>query len=196
MNELSRKNLRVERVECSEDELQNLFQANPFKIEIINDKIEEGTGSTIYRQGEWYDLCLGPHVPTTSKLMNVKLTSTSSAYWRGDQSRNHPTRIYGIVEPSKHALKETLRRLDEAKKRDHRKLGKDLQLFHIDESVGQGLILWTQEAPLFEMSYSNLFLNIYPGRGINRYSRLTLANWISTERAVIFHTIKKVNILL
>ncbi len=143
MNELSRKNLQVERVECSEDELQDLFQANPFKIEIINDKIEEGTGSTIYRQGEWYDLCLGPHVPSTSKLMNVKLTSTSSAYWRGDQSREPLTRIYGIVEPSKHALKETLRRLDEAKKRDHRKLGKDLQLFHIDESVGQGLILWT-----------------------------------------------------
>ena len=89
MNELSRKNLQVERVECSEDELQDLFQANPFKIEIINDKIEEGTGSTIYRQGEWYDLCLGPHVPSTSKLMNVKLLSTSSAYWRVTNRGNH-----------------------------------------------------------------------------------------------------------
>lgn len=143
MQELARKNFTVERVELSDDELQDHFADNPYKLEIINDKIEDGGGSTIYKQDNWYDLCLGPHVPNTSRLMHVKLTSVSSAYWRGDQDREQLVRIYGIVEPSKEALRATLTRLEEAKKRDHRKLGKDLQLFHIDEEVGQGLILWT-----------------------------------------------------
>lgn len=143
MQEIARKNFTVERVELSDEELQQHFAGNPYKLEIINDKIEDGGGSTIYKQDEWYDLCLGPHVPNTSRLMHVKLTSISSAYWRGDQDREQLVRIYGIVEPSKEALRATLTRLEEAKKRDHRKLGKDLQLFHIDEEVGQGLILWT-----------------------------------------------------
>lgn len=143
MQELARKNFTVERIELSDEELQDHFADNPYKLEIINDKIEDGGGSTIYKQDDWYDLCLGPHVPNTSRLMNVKLTSVSSAYWRGDQDREQLVRIYGIVEPSKEALRATLTRLEEAKKRDHRKLGKDLQLFHIDEEVGQGLILWT-----------------------------------------------------
>ncbi|MBG46315.1 MAG: threonine--tRNA ligase [Euryarchaeota archaeon] len=143
MHEFSRRNLAVERVECSESELNELFSSNPYKIEIINDKLEAGEGSTIYRQGEWYDLCLGPHVHSTAKLMHVRLTSVSSAFWRGDQSREQLTRIYGIVEPNKDTLKATMSAIEEAKKRDHRKLGKDLQLFHVDEDVGQGLILWT-----------------------------------------------------
>jgi threonyl-tRNA synthetase len=140
---LARRNFTVERVELSDEELQQHFIDNPYKLEIINDKIEDGDGSTIYKQGEWYDLCLGPHVPNTSRLMFCKLTSVSSAYWRGDQEREQLVRIYGLVEPTKDALKATLHRMEEAKKRDHRKLGKDLQLFHIDEEVGQGLILWT-----------------------------------------------------
>jgi len=143
MHELARRNLTVERVVCTDSELNELFSSNPYKIEIINDKIEEGSGSTIYRQGDWYDLCLGPHVHSTAKLMHVRLTTVSSAFWRGDQSREQLTRIYGIVEPTKDALKATMSAIEEAKKRDHRKLGKDLQLFHVDEDVGQGLILWT-----------------------------------------------------
>ena len=143
MHEIARRNLTVERVECTDSELNELFSSNPYKIEIINDKLEDGDSSTIYRQGEWYDLCLGPHVHSTAKLMHVRLTSVSSAFWRGDQSREQLTRIYGIIEPTKDALKATMSAIEEAKKRDHRKLGKDLQLFHVDEDVGQGLILWT-----------------------------------------------------
>ena len=143
MQELARKNFTVERVELGDEELRDHFSDNPYKLEIINDKLEAGDGSTIYKQGEWYDLCLGPHVPNTSRLMFIRLTSVSSAYWRGDQDREQLVRIYGIVEPTKDALKATLNRMEEAKKRDHRKLGKDLQLFHIDEEVGQGLVLWT-----------------------------------------------------
>jgi len=143
MIELARKNLAVERVEMSEQELKEQFAYNPYKIEIIEDKLEAGGGSTMYRQGEWGDLCLGPHVVSTAKLQHVRLTSVSSAYWRGNQDNEQLVRIYGLVEPSKEALQATLHQLEEAKKRDHRKLGKDLQLFHIDEEVGQGLILWT-----------------------------------------------------
>ena len=138
MHEIARRNIAVERVECSESELGDMFASNPYKMEIINDKLEDGAGSTIYRQGEWYDLCLGPHVHSTAKLMHVRLTSVSSAFWRGDQSREQLTRIYGIVEPTKESLKSTMSAIEEAKKRDHRKLGKDLQLFHVDEEVGQG----------------------------------------------------------
>ena len=143
MHELARKNFTVERVELDDTALREHFEHNPYKLEIINDKLEAGDGSTVYTQGDWYDLCLGPHVPNTSRLMFVRLTSVSSAYWRGDQDREQLVRIYGIVEPTKEDLKATLHRMEEAKKRDHRKLGKDLQLFHVDEDVGQGLILWT-----------------------------------------------------
>ena len=148
MQELARRNLTVQRVELDEASLREHFIDNPYKLEIIEDKLEAGEGSSIYKQGEWYDLCLGPHVPNTSRLMFVKLTSVSSAYWRGDQAREQLVRIYGLVEPSKEALMATLHQREEAKKRDHRKLGKDLQLFHIDEDVGQGLILWTPRGAL------------------------------------------------
>ena len=155
MHEISRRNYSVDRVECSEAELLDLFASNPYKIEIIKDKLEAGDGSTIYRQGDWYDLCLGPHVPSTAKLMHVRLTSVSPAFWRGDQDREQLTRIYGIVEPTKHDLKATLSAIEEAKKRDHRKLGKDLQLFHVDEEVGQGLILWTPRGAILRTSLQN-----------------------------------------
>ena len=86
MHEIARRNVTVERVECTDSELAEMFATNPYKIEIINDKLEDGAGSTIYRQGDWYDLCLGPHVHSTAKLMHVRLTSVSSAFWRGYQS--------------------------------------------------------------------------------------------------------------
>ena len=155
MHELARNNLTIERVECSEEELADLFATNPYKLEIISDKLEDGDGSTIYRQGEWYDLCLGPHVHSTAKLMHVRLTSVSSAFWRGDQNREQLTRIYGLVEASKEALKAKMAALEEAKKRDHRKLGKDLQLFHVDEDVGQGLILWTPRGAIIRTVLQN-----------------------------------------
>ena len=154
MHELARQNIKVEESSVLILNYRN-YSSNPYKIEIINDKLEDGESSTIYRQGEWYDLCLGPHVHATSKLMHVRLTSVSSAFWRGDQSREQLTRIYGIVEPSKESLKATLSAIEEAKKRDHRKLGKDLQLFHVDEDVGQGLILWTPRGAIVRTCLQN-----------------------------------------
>ena len=87
--------------------------------------------------------------------MHVRLTSVSSAFWRGDQNREQLTRIYGIVEPTKEALKSTMNAIEEAKKRDHRKLGKDLRLFHVDEEVGQGLILWTPRGAIIRTCLQN-----------------------------------------
>ena len=143
MGEICRKNLNIQRFEYSEEELKEIFNNNPYKMEIINDKLEAGEGSSLYKQGDFVDLCLGPRVPFTSNLMHFKLTSISSAYWRGDQSNEQLVRIYGMVYPSKELLKGRIRQLSEAKLRDHRVIGKEMQLFHIDETVGQGLILWT-----------------------------------------------------
>jgi threonyl-tRNA synthetase len=168
MHEIARKNQTVERIECSESELIDLFSSNPYKIEIINDKLDEGSGSTIYRQGDWYDLCLGPHVHSTAKLMHVRLTSVSSAFWRGDQSREQLTRIYGIIEPTKDALKQTLSALEEAKRRDHRKLGKDLQLFYVDEDVGQGLILWTPRGSIIRNELQQFISEHLTRQGYNQ----------------------------
>ena len=155
MHELARKNLPILRIEHSEAELSKMFANNPYKIEIIKERIDEGAGSTIYSQGDWFDLCKGPHVHSTAKLMHVRLTSVSSAFWRGDQNRDKLTRIYGLVEPTKDALKAKMAAIEEAKKRDHRKLGKDLQLFHVDEDVGQGLILWTPRGATIRTSLQN-----------------------------------------
>ena len=168
MQELSRKNLTVSREECTEEELQDLFKTNEYKLEIINDKLEAGDGSTIYRQGEWYDLCLGPHVPSTAKLMHNRLLSVSTAYWRGDQNRESLVRIYGTVFPDKHMLKEHLQRMEEAKKRDHRKLGKDLQLFHISEKVGQGLILWTPRGSVVRQELQDFIAQELKRQGYNQ----------------------------
>jgi len=155
MGEICRKNLNVERFEYTDEDLKNIFSNNPYKIEIINDKLEAGTGSTVYKQGEFVDLCLGPHVPSTSNLMHFKLTSISSAYWRGDQSNEQLVRIYGMVYPTKELLKKRISQLSEAKLRDHRVIGKDLQLFHIDETVGQGLILWTPRGASIRQELQN-----------------------------------------
>ncbi len=143
MKHLVKANLAVVREEHSGDSLREMFSHNPFKLELMDDKLEDGAGSSVYRQGDFVDLCRGPHVPSTSHLRWFRLTSTSTAFWRADSSRENLVRIYGMCYASKEDLlaRETL--LREAGARDHRKLGKDLQLFHIDEMVGQGLVLWT-----------------------------------------------------
>jgi len=155
MSHLARANLAVERVECTSEELSEMFAANPYKTEIITEKLEAGGGSTIYRQGDFSDLCLGPHAPATSKLMHFRLTSVSAAFWRGDQSRERLVRIYGMVHPTKDALKARIRQLEEAKLRDHRVIGREMELFHIDEMVGQGLVLWTPKGASIRSELQN-----------------------------------------
>src|ERR671927_1840000 len=110
------------------------------KLEIICDP-EDGDIS-VYRQGEFYDFCVGPHVPSTGRLGAFKLQSVAGAYWRGDENNPMLTRVYGTAWPTEKDLKAYLARLEEARERDHRKLGRELDLFSVSESVGPGLILW------------------------------------------------------
>jgi len=142
MNQLVRENIVINREEYGNEELRDMFSENKFKIEIMDDKIGNEMGSSAYRQGDFVDLCRGPHVPSTSHLRWFKLTSTSQAYWRADKNREALTRIYGMCYASKEGLKERQRQIEEAGKRDHKKIGKEMELYMIDEMIGKGLPVW------------------------------------------------------
>ncbi|MAI85803.1 MAG: threonine--tRNA ligase [Candidatus Marinimicrobia bacterium] len=143
MKELSKKNQEIFRYEVSASEAVSIFEkmGESYKVEIVGQINPEDTIS-LYKQSDFTDLCRGPHVSNTSKIKYFKLLSTSGAYWRGDEKNKMLQRIYGTVFSSKSLLKNHLRNLEEAKKRDHRKLGKELKLFSFDEEVGPGLPLW------------------------------------------------------
>ena len=118
-----------------------------FKLDLI-DKIPAGEQISCFQNGEFIDLCAGPHVGYTSKCKNIKLMSVSSSFYLGDESKGQLQRLYGTAFESKELLEQHLNRLEEAKKRDHRRLGRELGLFHIDEMVGQGLVLWKPKGAL------------------------------------------------
>lgn len=142
MKELANKQSQFERVEVSKSDASNFFQekGDEYKLELIED-LKDGD-ITFYKQGQFTDLCRGPHIPNTSKIQAIKLLNVAGAYWRGDESRKMMTRIYGITFPKQKELNEYLVFLEEAKKRDHRKLGKALNLFMFSDKVGAGLPLW------------------------------------------------------
>jgi threonyl-tRNA synthetase len=140
MREIAERDLPIECLAVSKAEAERLYEDNPYKLEIID---ELGDGAiTIYKQGEFFDLCLGPHVPSTGALGAFKLQNIAGAYWRGDEKNRMLTRIYGTAWPTEKELKAYLRRLEEARQNDHRKLGRELDLFSVSEEVGPGLILW------------------------------------------------------
>ena len=143
MKELSSEDLPYSRRELSKAEAVRIFSEmnELYKIEILEDIPDDQVIST-YTQGDFIDLCRGPHIPSTGKIKSVKLLKSSGAYWRGDEKNKMLKRIYGISFPSKKELKQYLAFLEEAAKRDHRKLGKDLDLFSINDEVGPGLVLW------------------------------------------------------
>ncbi len=132
----------IQRESITKDNALKMFAARDehYKVELINE-LEDGTITT-YTQGRFTDLCRGPHLPNTSYIKAVKVLSAAGAYWRGDEKRPQLTRLYGITFPKKKMLDEYLVMLEEAKKRDHRKIGKELQLFHFSQTVGAGLPLW------------------------------------------------------
>ncbi|HPE87094.1 MAG TPA: threonine--tRNA ligase, partial [Bacteroidales bacterium] len=142
MLELARQKQVFTRREVSKQEALDYFtqKGDPYKIELIND-LEDGR-ITFYESGNFTDLCRGPHLPDTGHIKAVKLLSIAGAYWRGDETRKQLTRIYGITFPKKQELTDYLAMLEEAKKRDHRKLGKELELFAFSQRVGLGLPLW------------------------------------------------------
>lgn len=142
MKELAKKKSTFIRQEISKADALAYFKEknDPYKLELINE-LEDGT-ITFYTQGEFTDLCRGPHIPHTGFIKAIKLTSVAGAYWRGDEKNKQLTRIYGVTFPKKAELDEYLEKLELAKQRDHRKLGKELELFTFSQTVGQGLPLW------------------------------------------------------
>ena len=143
MKRIINENLPLEREVLSRDEAIRFFQErnDRFKVEIIQD-LPEDEVITIYRQGEFVDLCRGPHLPSTGMVKVFKLMSISGAYWRGDANREMLTRIYAVAFPKQEQLDQHLKLLEEAKQRDHRKLGKELGIFTLSKEVGQGLPIW------------------------------------------------------
>jgi threonyl-tRNA synthetase len=142
MIELARENNPITREEISKKDALKLFtdKGDEYKTELISE-LEDGSIS-LYKLGDFTDLCRGPHLPDTSKIKAIKLLSLAGAYWRGDEKRKMMTRIYGVTFPKQGMLDEYLTILEEAKKRDHRKIGKELELFTFSQKVGMGLPLW------------------------------------------------------
>ena len=143
MHNIAKENHDVSREDLSRDQAIKLFSKlnENYKVEIINE-IDESDRITAYKQGDFIDLCRGPHTPSTGNLKYFKLLSTSGAYWRGNENNKMLQRIYGTAFSKKSELKKYLNFLEEAKKRDHRKIGKELEIFTFDEEVGPGLPLW------------------------------------------------------
>ncbi len=150
MAEVAEAEHAFEREEVDREEARRLFADDPLKLERLAE-IPEGDTISVYRDGPFVDLCRGPHVPDTGEVRHFELTSTSGAYWRGDESNPMLQRIYGTAYFSDRALEEHLRRLEEARERDHRKLGRELGLFSFEEEIGPGLVNWHPKGARLQM---------------------------------------------
>ncbi len=145
MIEIAKRDLKTVREEMKRTDAIEYFKTkrtDPYKVEILEDIAKNEDIVSLYHQGTFTDLCRGPHMPSTSKLKNVKLLSVSGSYWRGDSNKKQLQRIYGISFPKKKELDDYIHILEEAKKRDHRKIGAELELFMLDPKVGGGLPIW------------------------------------------------------
>jgi len=138
MAEIVKKDLKLKRSELTKNDAKSLFRNNHYKIEFI----DEFGDVTVYKQGDFVDLCRGPHVPSTGKIKAFRLTKIAGAYWRGDAKNQQLQRIYGISFPDKKQLDKHFKLKEEAEKRNHRKIGKELDLFSFDEESGQGFVFW------------------------------------------------------
>ncbi|MFS1663198.1 threonine--tRNA ligase [Streptococcus sp. zg-JUN1979] len=142
MKVIVKENFPSIREEVTKEEAREIFKNDPYKLELIEEHSEDEGGLTIYRQGEYVDLCRGPHVPSTGRIQVFHLLNVAGAYWRGDSDNAMMQRVYGTAWFDKKDLKHYLKMREEAKERDHRKLGKELDLFMISQEVGQGLPFW------------------------------------------------------
>ena len=140
MKKIIKEDYKIERFVLPKEEALELMKDEPYKIELIND-LPEGEEISFYKQGDFTDLCAGPHLPSTGKVKAIKLLSSSGAYWRGDEHNKMLQRIYGISFPKQSELDNYINLIEEAKKRDHRKLGKELELFFFDETA-PGMVYW------------------------------------------------------
>ncbi|WP_430973573.1 threonine--tRNA ligase [Sunxiuqinia rutila] len=160
MIELARQKNEIARTDISKDEALKLFtdKNDELKLELISE-LEDGT-ITLYNQGSFTDLCRGPHLPNTSYIKAVKLTSIAGAYWRGDEKNKMLTRVYGVTFPKQKLLEEYLVLLEEAKKRDHRKIGKEMELFTFSQEVGQGLPMWLPKGAMLRQQLEDFLKKV------------------------------------
>src|SRR5690625_3782717 len=170
-------NLEIERIEVSREEAKEMFKeiGDNLKLELIDD-IPEDEQVTIYKQGEFFDLCRGIHVPSTNKIKAFKLLSISGAYWRGDSDNQQLQRIYGTAFEKQGQLEEHLRILEERKERDHRKLGKELDIFTVSQEVGQGLPLWLPKGAIIRRQVERYIVDIEERLGYDHVYTPVLAN--------------------
>ncbi|HNZ37088.1 MAG TPA: threonine--tRNA ligase [Candidatus Marinimicrobia bacterium] len=166
MNEIIAADLPIIRREVSREEAIELFSkmGETYKVEIIRE-IEPDVPLSIYTQGDFTDLCRGPHIPSTGKIKAFKLLNVAGAYWRGDSRNKMLTRIYGTSFATQKELKKYLNFIEEAKRRDHRKLGKSLELFEINEQVGPGLVLWYPRGALLLQNIKDYWIKEHLKRG-------------------------------
>ena len=150
MNKIIKQNLPIEKFTLPKDKALELMKGQPYKIELIND-LKDGEEISFYKQGDFTDLCAGPHLMATGQVKYVKLLSNSGAYWRGDEHNKMLQRIYGISFTKKSELEDYLKMLEETKERDHRKIGKDLNLFMTHKLVGAGLPLYLPDGATIKM---------------------------------------------
>lgn len=177
MKRIVDENLEIKRVEVSRDEAKARFAeiGDQLKLELL-DAIPENETVTIYEQGEFFDLCRGVHVPSTSKIKAFKLLSISGAYWRGDSNNKQLQRIYGTEFEKKSQLDEYLHILEERKERDHRKLGKELGIFTVSQKVGQGLPLWLPKGATIRRNIERYIVDLEERLGYDHVYTPVLGN--------------------
>ncbi|MEN2467494.1 threonine--tRNA ligase [Ornithinibacillus sp. JPR2-1] len=177
MKRIVDENLPIERVEVSREEAKRMFEdiGDDLKLELI-DAIPADEQVTIYKQGEFFDLCRGIHVPSTSKLKAFKLLSISGAYWRGDSNNKQLQRIYGTAFEKPAQVEEYLQILEERKERDHRKLGKELGIFTVNQKIGQGLPLWLPKGATIRRQIERYIVDLEERLGYNHVYTPVLAN--------------------
>lgn len=166
MRQLVKNWTSVEGKEISIDEAKKLFKNNQYKLELIEEITKKGEKITIYKSGNFIDLCRGGHIKNPSQeIKHFKLLSIAGAYWRGNEKNKMLTRIYGTVFPTKEELDKYLWQLEEAKKRDHKKIGKELKLFILPQDVGSGLLIWSPYGAIIRRKIEELIINEQTKRG-------------------------------
>jgi threonyl-tRNA synthetase len=175
MAEIAKSNLKVSREEMPKSKAIELFRnmGEDYKVAILEEIPDETV--SLYRQGDWVDLCRGPHVPSTGAIKAFKLTGVAGAYWRGNEKNEMLQRIYGTSWPTKQALKEHLRLLEEAKKRDHRKLGQELGLFMISDAIGPGLPVWLPKGAMIRSILERYIVDLERSLGYQHVNTPQLA---------------------
>lgn len=169
MREMIKENVDFVHSEISAAQAKKLFKNNPFKLEVL-EKEAKGKEISVYKSGKFPDLCRGPHAKSAGQLNpeSFKLTKIAGAYWRGDENNKMLTRIYGAAFDSKKELENYLKAQEEAEKRDHKKLGRELELFHIDENVGKGLPLWMPKGAIIRQILQRFIEDEETKRGYSR----------------------------